>query len=57
MGLLKQTSACCKVVILYTNQKANKIIICLGVDFKAEYHCTQSGFCILIILYQNKMAM
>lgn len=57
MSLLEQTSAFCKVVILYTNQKANKTIICLGVDFKAEYHCTQSGFCPLIILYQNKMAM
>lgn len=57
MSFLEQTSACCKVVILYTNQKANKITICLDVDFKAVYHCTQSGFCTLIILYQNKMAM
>lgn len=57
MGLLEQTSAYCKVVILYTNQKANKIIICLDVNFKAEYQCTQSGFCMLIILRQNKMAM
>ncbi len=57
MGLLEQTSACCKVVILYTNQKANKIIICLDVDFKAEYHCIQRGFCMLIILRQNKTAM